>query len=41
MLTYLDPALVNIANNWESSDSLLRNYVFAADGSPCGELVEK
>ena len=32
---------LHIANNWESSDSLLRNYVFAADGSPCGELVEK
>lgn len=27
---------LHIANNWESSDSLLRNYVFADDGSPCG-----
>ncbi len=27
---------LHIANNWESLDSFLRNYVFADDGSPCG-----
>ena len=27
---------VYIASNWVSLDSLLRNYIFADDGSPCG-----
>ena len=32
---------IKIDDDWFSADELLKNYVFADDGSPCGELVEE
>ena len=32
---------IKIDDDWLSADELLKNYVFADDGSPCGELVEE
>ena len=32
---------IKIDDDWFSADELLKNYVFANDGSPCGVLVEE
>ena len=32
---------IKIDDDWFPADELLKNYVFADDGSPCGELVEE
>ena len=32
---------IKIDDDWFSADELLKNYVFADDGSPCGVLVEE
>ena len=32
---------IKIDDDWFSADELLKNYVFADDDSPCGELVEE
>ena len=36
-----EPEEICIAGKWQSTEYLFNNFVFADDGSPCGELVER